>query len=162
MRPQRCEFKSRSKQRIFRFSLQCQINMYLVFHISENGSEIELKHCVSSKANNSLKSIIYIICSSMNKWSSGKIIDVNYHSVWFIFRRSHLQKFWLKISTKDWLKSIICISCRYQNVRVCGVLSNLIECNQSVKIRLACSNFSSADLSQLVETTCRKPVDSKF
>ena len=27
----------------------CQINMNLVFHISEDGSEIELKHCASSK-----------------------------------------------------------------------------------------------------------------
>ena len=26
-----------------------QINMNLVFHISEDGSEIELKHCASSK-----------------------------------------------------------------------------------------------------------------
>ena len=33
----------------FRCSLQCQINMNLVFHISEDGSEIELKHCASSK-----------------------------------------------------------------------------------------------------------------
>ena len=46
----RCEFKSRSRQRIFRFpTVQCQINMNLVFHISEDGSDIELKHCVSSK-----------------------------------------------------------------------------------------------------------------
>ena len=35
----RCEFKSRSRQRIFCCSLQCQINMNLVFHISEDGSE---------------------------------------------------------------------------------------------------------------------------
>ena len=48
-----CEFESRSRQRIFRCSLQCQINMNLVFHISEDGFEIEvplvplclLKHC---------------------------------------------------------------------------------------------------------------------
>ena len=33
----------------FRCSLQCQINMNLVFHISEDGSEIELRHCASSK-----------------------------------------------------------------------------------------------------------------
>ena len=39
----------RSRQRIFRCRLQCQINMNLVFHISEDGSEIELKHCASSK-----------------------------------------------------------------------------------------------------------------
>ena len=38
--PRRCEFKSRSRQRIFRCRLQCQINMNLVFHISEDGSEI--------------------------------------------------------------------------------------------------------------------------
>ena len=38
----RCEFKSRSRQRIFRCSLQCQINMNLDFHISEDGSEINL------------------------------------------------------------------------------------------------------------------------
>ena len=31
-------------------NLQCQINMNLVFHISEDGSEIELKHCASSKS----------------------------------------------------------------------------------------------------------------
>ena len=31
-------------------SLQCQINTNLVFHISEDGSEIELKHCASSKS----------------------------------------------------------------------------------------------------------------
>ena len=37
----KCEFKSRSRQRIFRCRLQCQINMNLVFHISEDGSEIE-------------------------------------------------------------------------------------------------------------------------
>ena len=36
----RSEFKSRSRQQIFRCSLQCQINMNLVFHISEDGSEI--------------------------------------------------------------------------------------------------------------------------
>ena len=36
----RCEFESRSRQRIFRCSLQCQINMNLVFHISEDSSEI--------------------------------------------------------------------------------------------------------------------------
>ena len=36
----RCEFKSRSRQRIFRCRLQCQINMNRVFHISEDGSEI--------------------------------------------------------------------------------------------------------------------------
>ena len=48
-----CEFESRSRQRIFRCSLQCEINMNLVFHISEDGSEIDvplvpscfLKHC---------------------------------------------------------------------------------------------------------------------
>ena len=45
----RCEFESHSKQRLFRCSLQCQINMNLVFHISEVGSEIVLKHCASSK-----------------------------------------------------------------------------------------------------------------
>ena len=39
----RCELKSRSRQRIFRCRLQCQININLVFHISEDGSEIELK-----------------------------------------------------------------------------------------------------------------------
>ena len=39
----------RSRQRIFRCPLQGQINMNLVFHISEDGSEIELKHCASSK-----------------------------------------------------------------------------------------------------------------
>ena len=39
---QRCEFKSRSRQRIFRCRLQCQINMNLVFHISEDGSEVSL------------------------------------------------------------------------------------------------------------------------
>ena len=38
----RCEFESRLRERIFRYSLQCQINMNLVFHISEDGSEIEL------------------------------------------------------------------------------------------------------------------------
>ena len=38
--PRRCEFKFRSKQRIFRCSLQCQINMNLVFHTPEDGSEI--------------------------------------------------------------------------------------------------------------------------
>ena len=43
------EFKSRSRQRIFRCPLQSQINMNLVFHISEDGSEIELKHCASSR-----------------------------------------------------------------------------------------------------------------
>ena len=48
-RPPLYEFKSRSRQRIFRCRLQCQINMNLVFHISEDGSEIELKHCASSK-----------------------------------------------------------------------------------------------------------------
>ena len=32
---------------ITRFSPQCQINMNLVFHISEDGSEMELKHCAS-------------------------------------------------------------------------------------------------------------------
>ena len=35
-------FEFRSRQRIFRCSLQCQINMNLVFHISEHGSEIKL------------------------------------------------------------------------------------------------------------------------
>jgi hypothetical protein len=34
--------------------LQCQINMKVVFRISEDGSEIELKHCASS--NSSVKS----------------------------------------------------------------------------------------------------------
>ena len=34
-----------SKQRIFHCSLQCPINMNLVVHISEDGSEIESKHC---------------------------------------------------------------------------------------------------------------------
>ena len=29
--------------------LQCQINMNLVFHISEDGSKIESKHCASSE-----------------------------------------------------------------------------------------------------------------
>ena len=38
----RCEFKSRSRQRIFRCRLQRQINMNLIFHISEDGSEIDL------------------------------------------------------------------------------------------------------------------------
>ena len=33
----------------FRCPLQCQINMNLVFHISEDGSKIELKHCASLK-----------------------------------------------------------------------------------------------------------------
>ena len=28
--------------------MQCQINLNLVFHVSEDGSEIELKHCASS------------------------------------------------------------------------------------------------------------------
>ena len=42
------KFKARSRQRIF-LSLQCQINMNLVFHVSEDGSKIELKHCSSSK-----------------------------------------------------------------------------------------------------------------
>ena len=46
----RCEFILRSRQRIF-CSMQCQINMNLVFHISKGGSEIELKHCASSKTN---------------------------------------------------------------------------------------------------------------
>ena len=36
-----CEFKSRSRQRIFRCPLQCQINMKLAFHISEDCSEID-------------------------------------------------------------------------------------------------------------------------
>ena len=45
----KCYLKSRSRQRIFRCRLHCQINMNLVFHISEDGSEIELKHCASSK-----------------------------------------------------------------------------------------------------------------
>ena len=44
--------------------------MNLVFHISVDGSEIKLKHCVSTKAYNNLESTIYIICSSMNKWST--------------------------------------------------------------------------------------------
>ena len=39
----RCELKSRSRRRIFHFSLQCQINMNPVFHIPEDGSEIELE-----------------------------------------------------------------------------------------------------------------------
>ena len=33
----------------FRCPLQCQISMNLVFHISEDGSKIELKHCASLK-----------------------------------------------------------------------------------------------------------------
>ena len=33
----------------FRCPLQCQINMNLVFYISEEGSKIELKHCASLK-----------------------------------------------------------------------------------------------------------------
>ena len=35
-----CEFKFRSRQQIFRCSLQCQANMNLVFHISDDSSEI--------------------------------------------------------------------------------------------------------------------------
>ena len=41
----RCEFKSRSRQRIFRCRLHCQINMNLVFHISEDGSETAYEIC---------------------------------------------------------------------------------------------------------------------
>ena len=33
----------------FRCLLQCQINMNLVFNISDDGSKIELKHCASLK-----------------------------------------------------------------------------------------------------------------
>ena len=36
---------SRSRQRIFRCRLQCQIDMNLVFHISEDGSEINILFC---------------------------------------------------------------------------------------------------------------------
>ena len=43
------QFENTWRQRIFRRCLQCQINMNLVFHISEDGSEIALKHCASSK-----------------------------------------------------------------------------------------------------------------
>ena len=39
-------FESRSRQRKIHSSLHCQINMNLVFHISEDGCEIELKHRV--------------------------------------------------------------------------------------------------------------------
>ena len=42
-----CEFKSCSRQRIFRCRLQCQINMNLVFHISEDGSEMVSASCPS-------------------------------------------------------------------------------------------------------------------
>ena len=54
--------ESRSRQRIFRCSLQRQNNMQLVFHISESGSEIELKHCASSKASvkSSRKYIVHL------------------------------------------------------------------------------------------------------
>ena len=43
MKTRRCEFKCRSRQRIFP-SLQCQINMNLVSHISEGGSEVDEFH----------------------------------------------------------------------------------------------------------------------
>ena len=39
---------SRSRQRFFRCRLQCQINMNLVFHISEDGSEIPIWECISA------------------------------------------------------------------------------------------------------------------
>ena len=54
----RCEFKSRSRQRIFRCRLNevDQINMNLVFHISEDGIlKQNFKHCASSKT--SVKSL---------------------------------------------------------------------------------------------------------
>ena len=41
--------------RYFRCLLQCQINMNLVPHISEDGSEMQLKHCAFSKT--SVKSL---------------------------------------------------------------------------------------------------------
>ena len=38
---QRCEFKSLSSQRIFRWCKQCKNENKLVFHITKNGSDIE-------------------------------------------------------------------------------------------------------------------------
>ena len=40
------EIKDNNEATSFRCPLQCQINMNLVFHISEDGSEIELKQCI--------------------------------------------------------------------------------------------------------------------
>ena len=45
--------------------LQCQINMNLVFDIAKDGSEIELKHCASSRT--SVKSFLMFSSNYVSK-----------------------------------------------------------------------------------------------